>query len=202
MKAHHLTPVQPRIRAVPQCNPAGSTTTTWLTPQYITAALGPFDLDPCTPPNMPWRTATRMLTEKEDGLATPWPTSDFVWHNPPYGKGMNQWMAKAANHGNGFTLIFLRADAKYFHQSVLRHKNATAFLMFEGRLKFCDGDGIASKTAASPSVLIAYGQKAKRQLIQAVSDGKLHGRIILLTSAQRTVWQLGRKPARVLTKAA
>lgn len=33
---------------------------TWLTPPHIIEALGPFDLDPCCPPTMPWRTATQI----------------------------------------------------------------------------------------------------------------------------------------------
>jgi hypothetical protein len=186
---------------VPQRNPVGSTTTTWLTPRYITQALGPFDLDPCTPPTMPWSTATRMLTEKDDGLATPWRKSDFVWHNPPYGKGMDQWMAKAAEHGNGFTLIFNRSDTKYFHESVNRHPNTTAKFEFQGRLRFCNELGIAGKTAASPSILIAYGEKARRRLIAALKAGKLEGRLTLLGEDQRDVWQLGCKAPR-LKKAA
>ena len=30
----------------------------WLTPPYIIEALGRFDLDPCSPINRPWDTAT------------------------------------------------------------------------------------------------------------------------------------------------
>jgi len=34
---------------------AGDTTVTWLTPKSTIKALGPFDLDPCTPEEgMPW----------------------------------------------------------------------------------------------------------------------------------------------------
>ena len=31
---------------------------TWLTPPAWIEALGPFDMDPCCPPVMPWPTAT------------------------------------------------------------------------------------------------------------------------------------------------
>ena len=41
---------------------------TWLTPRYIIDALGPFDLDPCCPPKMPWRTAAEMVCRPADGL--------------------------------------------------------------------------------------------------------------------------------------
>lgn len=72
---------------------------TWLTPPQWIKALGPFDLDPCCPPVMPWPTAAKMLTEAQDGLATPW--EGRVWLNPPFGQQAALWLAKMAQHGNG-----------------------------------------------------------------------------------------------------
>jgi hypothetical protein len=34
----------------------------WLTPPDIIAALGPFDLDPCSPETRPWDTAAKHYT--------------------------------------------------------------------------------------------------------------------------------------------
>lgn len=45
---------------------------TYLTPPYILEALGHFDVDPCCPENMPWKTADRMITPKENGLKQDW----------------------------------------------------------------------------------------------------------------------------------
>ena len=55
----------------------------WLTPPEILRALGGFDLDPCCPPDMPWRTAAAMISPPRDGLAEPW--AGRVWLNPPFG---------------------------------------------------------------------------------------------------------------------
>ena len=44
----------------------------WLTPPAIIAALGPFDLDPCSPIHRPWDTAKRHFTRLDDGLSMPW----------------------------------------------------------------------------------------------------------------------------------
>lgn len=45
----------------------------WVTPPEIIAALGPFDLDPCCPPTMPWATAAKHFHQGEhDGLTEPW----------------------------------------------------------------------------------------------------------------------------------
>lgn len=167
---------------------------TWLTPVDIVRSLGPFDLDPATPQKgMPWRTATRMLKPSDDGLATFWPKSDFVWHNPPYGKVMGEWLKKAANHGNGLTLIFARTDTQAFHEHVWRHPNTTAVFFFEGRLQFCNPKGKKVGSAGAASVLIAYGKKARARLESAVQSGALNGRVIVLDKDQARVWQAGRR---------
>jgi len=139
-----------------------NTTTTWLTPRAWVRALGPFDLDPCTPTAMPWKTATRMLTEEDDGLATPWPKSDFVFHNPPYGRGQERWMKKAAEHGNGISLVLNRADTQWFREWVLTHSATTALLFVEGRVKFCTADGKPSRlTCPVPAIFVAYGARSR-----------------------------------------
>jgi hypothetical protein len=66
---------------------------TWLTPPEWIDKLGPFDLDPCCPPEMPWQTATRMISLPEDGLDAEW--SGRVWLNPPFGREAIKWVARA-----------------------------------------------------------------------------------------------------------
>lgn len=81
---------------------------TWLTPPHIINALGPFDLDPCCPPTMPWRTATRMVHWPEDGLQVDW-TGKRVWCNPPYGHDAVPFLRKMAENkigGGGYFAIF------------------------------------------------------------------------------------------------
>lgn len=70
---------------------------TWLTPPHIIEALGPFDLDPCCPPTMPWRTATHMVHWPEDGLKVDW-TGKRVWCNPPYGREAMPFLGRMAVH--------------------------------------------------------------------------------------------------------
>lgn len=160
---------------------ARGTTTTWLTPKPIPEALGPIDLDPCVPPKMPWRTAARMVTVKEDGLKTPWPKSDFVFHNPPYGKGQDAWMAKAAAHGNGITLVMARFDTRWMHDHVLDHPATTALVFVKGRMKFCHSDGTVGPSAPAPSIFIAYGQEAAKRLDRAVRIGAIPGVFFAIT---------------------
>ncbi len=158
-----------------------NTSTTWLTQKAIPDALSPVDLDPCVPLTMPWRTAARMLTEKEDGLATPWPKSDFVFHNPPYGKNQDAWMAKAAEHGNGVTLVMARFDTRWMHEHVLNHPATTALVFVKGRMKFCRADGTVGPSAPAPSIFIAYGQEAAKRLERAVRTGAISGVFFAIT---------------------
>lgn len=160
---------------------AEKTTTTWLTPKSIIDLLGPFDLDPCTPQEgMPWRTAKIMLSPTDDGLATPWPVEDLVWHNPPYGRGQELWMEKAAEHGNNISLVFARTDTKWAHRFVFGHSNCRAVLFTEGRLRFCNKDGVEGDACPTGSMFVAYGEVAERRLRKAWENGHIKGHFIAL----------------------
>ncbi len=127
----------------------------WLTPPLILTALGSFDLDPACPPDMPWRTATTMLTRAEDGLTARY--CGRVFMNPPYGASLlGPWLSRLADHGNGIALVFARTETAAF----VRHGwgRADAMLFLAGRLHFHYPDGSRAKAnSGAPSVLIAYG---------------------------------------------
>ena len=165
--------------------PADLTTNSWYTPPEIVEALGPFDLDPCTDFNMPWRTAKVMLTKKHNGLKTPWAKRDFVFMNPPYtreadGTDIGDWMDKLAQHGHGIALIFARVDTKWFQRTVFNHSNATSMVICDGRLKFCRRDGTQDKPAPVGSVFVAYGKKADARLKAALKKGVIKGAYLQL----------------------
>lgn len=175
------TPSSGRAAAVPMANPFSGLTVgndTWLTPRNIIQALGPFDLDPATPPNMPWPTATMMLTPQDDGLSVEWPKAKFTFHNPPYGRGIEAWLEKAAKHGNGITLVFARTETAGFQEFVWKHPNTTGLFFISGRLKFCRIDGTEAGSAGAPSVLVAYGAEARRRLERAAALGLIHGVLV------------------------
>lgn len=81
---------------------------TWLTPKHIIDALGHFDTDPCCPPNMPWRTADRMLTKEDDGTTAPW--VGRVWLNPPYGKEAWPFLERMSRYEGGGYRSHLRPN--------------------------------------------------------------------------------------------
>lgn len=159
----------------------------WYTPPAIVKALGGkegFDLDPCTPEDpfrLPARTARRMIPPSQDGLATVWWPQAFVWMNPPYGKGMDKWLAKLASHpGGGIALVPAHMDPGWMHEFVLNHHKTTAILITLGRLKFMRPDGTTGTAAPTGSVFVAYGQRAARNLKKAQEDGVLRGKFFAI----------------------
>lgn len=136
----------------------------WLTPPEILAAVGPFDLDPCSPVTRPWPTATRHLTVADDGLTAPWQPDEFVWCNPPYGQQTWAWLNRVAAHpAGGVALIFARTETDGFVGSVWRRADAVLFLA--GRLYFHYVDGRrADANSGAPSCLVAYGPTAVARL--------------------------------------
>lgn len=134
---------------------------TYVTPLWLIQGLlhvrgDYFDLDPCCPPSMPWFTARRMLTKKDDGLAAKWNPEATVWMNPPYGAETKKWMKKLSEHeAGGIALVFARTDTQWFHDYVFRRAEAMFFL--KGRITFCRTDGSpCAGGAPAPSVLVAY----------------------------------------------
>jgi len=141
-----------------------STSMNWQTPTEILEALygafGIFDVDPCSP------TANRAsapvkarvhYTAADDGLSIPWHGTVFI--NPPYGRGLAAWVAKAkaeVRGGNARTVVALipaRTDTHYWHEHVAG--DATVFFV-RGRLTF----GGADAAAPFPSALVIWGAAA------------------------------------------
>ncbi len=111
----------------------------------------------------------RTNAEVDDGLSLPWHGAVFV--NPPYGRGLGAWVAKAKAEvlsGNARTVVALipaRTDTRYWHEHVAGV--ATVFFL-RGRLRF----GTAGAAAPFPSAIVLWGA-ADRQvaaLEQSLAD--------------------------------
>ena len=141
----------------------------WLTPPNIIKSLGEFDLDPCSPINRPWDTATKHYNINDNGLIQKW--EGRVWCNPPYGSKTSIWLNKLSEHNNGIALIFARTETKMFFDFVWN--KADALLFIEGRLFFHYIDGTKAKAnAGAPSVLVAYGINNSNILSECNIKGK------------------------------
>ncbi|UUY01563.1 phage N-6-adenine-methyltransferase [Svornostia abyssi] len=138
----------------------------WYTPPEIFQALGlRFDLDVCAPPGgLPWIPAERSFSRADDGLTQPW--QGLVWMNPPYGRGIDLWMRKLADHGSGIALVHARTDTQWWREATAA---ATAICFIAGRVRFVRGATMSNAGPGSPtpSVLLAYGQTCALALLQA-----------------------------------
>lgn len=142
----------PRAVSTHETSTAG--TDEWLTPPDLIAALGPFDLDPCSPGHRrPWDTAAKHYGLEDDGLRQEW--EGRVWLNPPYAHA-GKWLHRLAEHGHGTALIFARTETRIWFEHVW--PRATGLLFLRGRLRFHYPSGKRADAAGAPSVLVAYGQ--------------------------------------------
>lgn len=149
-----------------------SATDVWATPQDLYDSLDEefgFVLDPCanranhkTPA---WYGPDHPQRARRDGLRGDWAAEaraidprGAVWMNPPYGRDIAAWMAKAAaTAAAGVTVVCLvpaRTDTQWFHQSVLDAGGQIRFL--RGRVKF----GCALHGAPFASLVVVLRPKA------------------------------------------
>ena len=140
-----------------------SKTGEWATPQEFFDKLswrfGPFDLDPCADPTN--TKCANFFTEAENGLAKSWVGfTSFV--NPPYGRGIDQWIEKAYNESRNedtkvVMLIPARTDTKYWHKYVMK---ADEVYFVKGRLKFGDSEN----SAPFPSAVVVFDGTNRQQI--------------------------------------
>jgi hypothetical protein len=84
------------------------------------SVFGTFDLDPCSPTSDGRTTfvkAKAYFTETDDGLSLSW--FGRVFMNPPYGRSIHHWTAKAeVEQGNAEVVVGslpARLDTRYAH---------------------------------------------------------------------------------------
>lgn len=129
----------------------------WYTPEHILErirdTLGWISLDPAASPNAPaWNYAIRHYTKAQNGLSLPWEGRIFL--NPPYGRVIHKWVAKAVAEfdegtmDQGLLLLPARTDTKWM--AILADFDRC---YIRGRLKFSG----APHSAPFPSVVVAMG---------------------------------------------
>jgi hypothetical protein len=136
----------------------------WLTPPEIVAALGAFDLDPCSPIVRPWDTAATHYTVNDDGLSKPW--AGRVWCNPPFGTEAVKWLEKMRDHGNGIALIPARTETRMFYSTVWGHADAVLFMRGRPHFHYVDGRRAAANSGA-PIALVGYGEANVQALLDS-----------------------------------
>lgn len=144
-------------------------TNEWYTPKYIFDALGcRFDLDVAHPhgrtTNVP---CDGYLSPVHDGLNAPW--FGFVWMNPPFGgrNGLEPWLTKFFNHGNGIALTPDRTSAPWFRRAWARAE----LVLFMPKVHFIRPDGSEGKSPSTGTALWAAGNQGYDALVRAARHG-------------------------------
>jgi len=128
----------------------------WATPQELFDRLNDefrFTLDACaTAENAK---CDAFFSADADGLVQPW--LGRVWCNPPYGRGLGRWVAKAAESAEAGAIVVAllpaRVDTTWWHDYVAT-KAEVRFL--RGRLRFGD----AKNSAPFPSAIAVWRPSA------------------------------------------
>lgn len=134
-----------------------SETDDWPPPQaffdWMNEKYGPFDLDVCgTAENA--KCEPYISPEFDDSLQCDWAANGTtLWMNPPYGRGIGEWVKKAYESSlAGCKVVCLlpaRTDTKWFHDYCTKGK----IEFIKGRLKF----GNAKNSAPFPSMVVRFG---------------------------------------------
>ena len=128
-----------------------SATDLWATPQDLYDkyhARYSFELDVCATAGN--AKCARYFTIADDGLAQEW--RGRCWMNPPYGRAIGAWMAKAWRSAQAGALVVClvpaRTDTAWWHDYAV--KGEIEFL--RGRLKF----GGHKNPAPFPSAIVVF----------------------------------------------
>lgn len=109
-----------------------------------------FTLDPCCQPGS--ALCAKFYTPEDDGLSQSW-RGERVFMNPPYGREIGQWVAKAYNEARKGALVVglvpARTDTAWWHNYVI---GKASILYLSGRLKF----GNAKQSAPFPSAILVW----------------------------------------------
>ena len=93
----------------------------------------------------------KFYTLEDDGLAQSW-DGEVVWCNPPYGRAIKDWVAKAASSkATVVMLIPARTDTRWFHEHIY-NKPGVDVKFVKGRLKF----GGHTENAPFPNMVVVF----------------------------------------------
>jgi site-specific DNA-methyltransferase (adenine-specific) len=142
---------------------ADSKSQSWCTPEWILERVrqvfgGQIHLDPCG--NGAARVDAlhelRGQSDLDDGLAERWERFRNVFCNPPFGKGVDRWMAKAEETGKAGVEVILLVPAFVSRHAWHDHvASAEAICFLRGRVKFLGAESCAPFATA----LVYWGHR-------------------------------------------
>lgn len=123
----------------------------WATPHSFFNELNKefnFTLDPAS--TVENAKCKKFFTEEDNGLVKSW-DNEIVFCNPPYGRGLKEWVKKASESKGGLVVMLIpaRTDTSYFHDYIY---NKAEIRFLRGRLKFGD----SKNSAPFPSMIVIF----------------------------------------------
>ncbi|TXN22070.1 adenine methyltransferase [Methylobacterium sp. WL19] len=102
-----------------------------------------------------------------DGLVVPW--AGFVWMNPPFGgrNGIEPWLDRFFDHGNGIALAPDRTSAPWFWKAWQQADR----VLFTRKIRFLRPDGTEGVSPSNGTALFAVGVHGIRALKNAAGKG-------------------------------
>jgi site-specific DNA-methyltransferase (adenine-specific) len=142
-----------------------SARTDWETPPDLFRRLNQefaFTVDVCaTRIN---RKCATYFSARQDGLRQPW--SGRCWMNPPYGRTIGQWVAKAVQESRRGALVVsllpARTDTAWWHRGVMQ---AREIRLIQGRLRFVG----ARSPAPFPSAVAILAPRTETRIPHVIS---------------------------------
>jgi hypothetical protein len=142
--------------------------TDWCTPERVLEVVRAFfkdqiDLDPCSnaKSTVKARRECRGRGRKGgDGLALVW--SGHVYANPPFGKGIDRWVSRAAWYAcevptaEVIMLLPAAVDTRWWQMTI--RMTASAVCFWRGRIRFAG----AKAAAPMPCAFVYWGPRARR----------------------------------------
>lgn len=130
----------------------------WGTPQALFDKLNnefDFSLDVCA--NQQNSKCNNYYTEQDDGLKQSW--NGTIWMNPPYGREISKWVAKAYEESRKgcicVCLIPVRSDTKWWHRYVM---SSAQIRLLNKRLSF---EGANNKAPFPAAIVVFHPQYNK-----------------------------------------
>ena len=131
----------------------------WNTPQSFYDKLDKkynFTLDPCATKSS--AKCGQYFTEENNGLLQSW-SGHTVFMNPPYGRRISEWIAKAyieSRKPNTKVVCLLpaRTDTRYWHKYCMK---ADFIYFIKGRLQFQNKLSSETNSAPFPSAVVVFG---------------------------------------------
>ena len=135
----------------------------WATPRALFEELDrefSFEVDAAALPTNT-KVPHRYITPEMNSLDQDWHKwGRSIWLNPPYGRGIEQWIKKAYDESlKGCTvavLIFARTDTRWWQRWAMK---AAQVRLIEGRVHFDKGGTVGPATA--PSAVLVFSESLR-----------------------------------------